>query len=106
MEPGNQADRGPEEHYESAPFQLPAGARPRRIEWEAEVPATCWVRACVRTAATREGLAGAAWVGAYESGAAIGAEVGAGCWLQYCLALGARNGCGTPRVQRVTVAFG
>ena len=28
IEPGNQADRGPDEHYESEPFELPPGTRP------------------------------------------------------------------------------
>ena len=105
MDPGNQADRGPEEHYESAPFEMPAAARAQRIDWDGEIPDSCWVRAQVRTAPTREGLAAAAWPadGWLECGASLGGLTGP--WVQYRLALGARNGCGTPRITRVRVVY-
>ena len=109
IEPGNQADRGPEEHYESEPFELPPGTRARRIDWEAEVPATCRVRAQVRSAPTREALARAEWTGRGGGGGWLecgdGIRAGPGGWLQYRLALGARNGCGTPRVTQVRVTW-
>ena len=107
-EPGNQADRGPEEHYESEPFERPAGSRPARIDWEAEVPESCWVRAQVRAAPTREALARAAWRGRGGEGGWLQCGDGieaAGGWLQYRLALGARNGCGTPRVTQIRVTW-
>ena len=109
IEPGNQADRGPEEHYESEPFELPSGARSLRIDWEAEVPESCRVRAQVRSAPTRQALARAAWRGRGGDGCWLecgdGIEEAGGGWLQYRLALGASNGCGTPRVTQVRVTW-
>ena len=49
----NLADGGPEEYYTSAPFLLPEGAVLDHLEWEATVPPKCWVRAQVRSAASR-----------------------------------------------------
>jgi hypothetical protein len=131
FQPGNQADRGPEEHYVSEPFEMPPGARPRSIEWTAGLPPKTWVRAHLRSAATREGLAAAPWFGpqgpcpvrrqgpsalglgqmprerdAFENRGSLSAVDLAGPWIQYRLALGAVNGGCTPRVTRVRVVFG
>ncbi len=107
IEPGNQLDRGPEEYYESEPYELPRPAR--TIEWEAEVPSTCWVRAQVRMAPTRERLGETTWSGPtgdtswFENKDRLPNR--AGRWIQYRLALGARNGCGSPRVTQVRVIY-
>ena len=109
IEPGNQADRGPDEHYESEPFELPPGTRARRIDWEAEVPATCRVRAQVRAAPTREALGRAAWRGrgggAAGSSAATGSTRGraAGCSTGWPSA--PATAAGHPRVTQVRVTW-
>ena len=109
---GNQADRGPEEYYTSAPFELPAGANVRRIAWEADVPAKTWVRAQLRSAETERGLQEATWQGPgggpgwFECGAETSDLPRGGRWVQYRLAVGA-VGCGnTPRVRQVKVDYG
>ena len=56
IDPGNQVDRGPEEFYVSAPFELPGEARVTRAECEAEIPAKTWVRLQLRFAASRTEL--------------------------------------------------
>jgi hypothetical protein len=108
---GNQRDRGPEELYVSAPREVPAGARLTALEWEAELPPRTWLRAQVRSAATEEALAEAAWTGPagleswFTDSGDIAAEVPLGPWVQYRLALGATNACGTPRVSAVTLSW-
>lgn len=108
---GNQRDRGPEEYYVSAPYELPRAARLRSIAWEAATPPKTWVRAQVRVAASREALGASPWVGPggedtwYECGAVVGDEAALGSWVQYRLALGATNGCGTPRVSEVRLTW-
>jgi len=108
---GNQADGGPEEYYVSASHELPEGAVPKSISWEATVPQKGWVRAQVRTATSEEGLQHAPWKGPKGTGSwcACGDRLKT-CrkgprWLQYRLALGAPNGCGTPRVSEVRVEW-
>jgi hypothetical protein len=109
--PGNIVDRGPEEHYYSAPFRLPEGRYVTKVAWEAETPTRTWVKAQVRFAETEKALEGAAWLGPednsgwFENGQAIRAEALAGQWVQYRLALGAESGCSTPRVSEVVVHY-
>jgi len=109
--PGNQRDRGPEEYYISAPFELPGGARATRIDWDAEVPGKTWVRAQIRSAATEEELDGAGWTapdsgdGWYENGDDVGGHGSDGRWTQYRLALGAVNGVASPRITEVRVHY-
>ena len=110
--PGNQRDRGPEEYYESRPFQLPEGAKVRSIGWTADVPAKTWLKAQLRFADTQEALASAAWVGpkgpdSWFIGEKTDAKpVEQGRWIMYRLALGAKNGLATPRVHEVAVEYG
>ena len=108
---GNQRDRGPEELYTSAPYELPDGVEALRVNWEADVPEGTWVRAQVRVAETEEALAQAAWLGPEGEGSwggygdAIALPTAQARWMQYRLALGARDGCGTPRVSAVRVSW-
>ncbi len=101
LDPGNIADRGHEEYYTSAPFRLPVGARVTGIDWEAQVPERTWVRAQLRFAQTEDELAKAQWQDAPQ---AVESPQ-QGRWVQYRLALGAKWGCRTPRVTRVTVKY-
>ncbi len=112
LSPGNQRDGGPEEYYESRPFQLPEGAKVRTIRWTADVPAKTWVKAQLRFADSRESLAKAPWVGPQgldgwftEKKPTVGASQ-QGRWIMYRLALGAKNGLSTPRVREVMVEYG
>ena len=110
--PGSILDRGPEEYYESAPHEVPAGAHATRISWEADVPKGTWVRAQMRLAADPDGLKAAPWTGASGSGSWVedGRRIPVlgppGGWMQYRLALGATHSLNTPRVTEVSVAFG
>ena len=111
VDPGNIADRGHEEFYISPPFELPAAARVRRISWQAETPPRTWVRAQLRFGATCAALEGATWTGPgdeqswYENDQEVKTEMQCGRWVQYRLALGAFNSCGTPRVSEVAVEY-
>ena len=107
--PGNIADGGPVEHYISAPFELPAGARVTAVSWEAELGPKTRVRAQLRSAGSRDGLDSAPWRGAegsagwLDAGQTTGDELSG--WVQYRLALEAVNGGSTPRVSRVDVHY-
>ncbi len=110
--PHNIADRGPEEYYLSAPFKLPADACVTEIAWQAEIPPQTWVKAQLRFADASEELEEATWMGPdagdswFENRQTVRAEECAGRWVQYRLALGAWNSCGTPRVTEVKVHYG
>ncbi|MBI3920108.1 MAG: VCBS repeat-containing protein [Armatimonadetes bacterium] len=109
--PGNLMDRGPEEFYVSAPFQLPHGSCVRGISWQAEVPPKTWVKAQLRFADTREDLERATWRGPAGAGTwfdrcgEVRVKECDGEWVQYRLALGAVNGGCTPRVTEVCVEY-
>lgn len=107
---GNQRDRGPEEYYVSPPQELPSGVQRVQVDWEATVPEHTWVRAQVRTAVSAEDLPHASWCGGggegawCEAGAVVRLAADAR-WIQYRLALGADNGCATPRVTEVRLSW-
>jgi hypothetical protein len=108
--PSNQRDRGPEEFYESTAFELPAGARPTSISWEADVPKKTWLKAQVRVAESREALENAAWAGpagpkTWFSMPQPIPVTATGRWLQYRLALGATNAVASPRVREVSIEY-
>ncbi len=110
MAPTNQRDGGPEEYYESVPFELPADTKLAAIDWQADVPPKTWVKAQLRVAGTREALAHATWVGPRGSGTWFAKPQRlprdlTGRWLQYRLALGARNGVSSPRVREVSIRY-
>ncbi len=94
----NQANQAEEEFYISEPLRLPAGTRVLGVDWEAEVPGGCWVRAQVRYAPRPGELEEAEWED-------VDKAQGRGRWVQYRLALGAPGGTDTPRVTKVTVRY-
>jgi hypothetical protein len=109
IETRNVMDGGPEEYYISTAFELPEGSLPTAVTWEADTPPRTWVNAQLRTAGTKDALAGAPWNGPdsrFENGQPIPATAARGRWLQYRLALGADKGLRTPRVNQVTVRLG
>jgi len=109
VEPGNIADRGPEETFVSAPERREQSVTVVGIRWEAVTPPGTYVRAQVRAAEKREELDELPWLGPkgagtwFEDGEGGCAACIRGAWLQYRLALGAVNSCGTPRVTAVEV---
>ena len=111
VSPHSIADRGAEEYYVSAPYKLPAGARVTEISWQAETPPRTWVKAQLRYGDTAAALEGAAWqdpgdgAEGIEGPQALQEEATGGQWVQYRLALGAWNACGTPRVTAVDVQY-
>ncbi len=111
VDPGSIADRGPEETYTSAAYALPAGARPTRIAWQADIPPTTWVKAQLRCARSAEELPAAAWLGPagagswYENGQAVNLDLADCAFIQYRLALGAAHSGRTPRVRSVEVTL-
>ncbi len=106
LEPGNALTRGPEEYYESAPFELPLGAVLRKACWEGTIPAKCWVKIQFRVAASKDGLVRTAWSRPFGCDEALPPELSAaGCWAQYRLELGAFNSLRSPRVTRVAVEY-
>jgi len=109
VDPGNQRDRGPEEHYSSAAFELPEGATVRQISWQADLPVKTWVRAQLRFAATAEDLPSAPWQGPEGDGWFECDEPATGLrqdrWVQYRLALGATGSGNTPRLTEVCLTY-
>jgi len=110
-DPGNSYDRGLYEDYFSSPHEVPAGARPCRIEWSAETPHGTVVQFQLRTAETQEGLDSASWVGPrgsdnwYTRSGSKVKGVG-GTWLQYRARLITPNGGATPYLTGVSIQFG
>ncbi len=109
ISPHSIADRGEEECYLSAPHELPPGARVTGIVWQAETPPRAWVKAQLRFGSSKAELEEAEWQGPNggpewfeEPQASLAAEA-TGRWVQYRLALGAKNGCGSPRVTSVNI---
>lgn len=96
IEPGNQLDRGPEEYYESEVWQVPESGEIDSVDIKGEVPESCWVNYYLRSAKNIEDLKNTAW----EKDSI---KVEKGEYLQYRLALGAKNSLRTPRVTEVTV---
>ncbi|MCC7263430.1 MAG: VCBS repeat-containing protein [Candidatus Latescibacteria bacterium] len=109
VEPGNLLDRGPEEYYVSAPFKLSPGHHLSEVSWDAQVPPQSWVGLQLRCAATRAGLDQAPWQGPDGQGSwwrnyqqVRGMK---GKWVQYRLALGARQCGASPRVREVAIFY-
>jgi hypothetical protein len=77
----------------------------------ADCPPHTWLQAQLRFAPSRPALESAPWLGPsgarswYQNGEAVQAEQFRGQWVQYQLALGAHNGCGTPRVREVSIQY-
>ena len=111
VDPGSIRDRGPEEYYVSEPFELPPGSRATGISWEAEVPRGTWVKAQVRHAQAERELTTSPWTAPgnghewIENHGRIAPDGPPGGWIQYRLALGAKDSLGTPRVTEVAVTY-
>ncbi len=100
---GNIMDRSDSEYYTSEAFDA-TGKKAVSVNWVAENGKKTWVKIQLRCANTEEALNDAEWSESFENGADISALNLTG-FVQYKLELGARCGCGTPRVSEVTVDF-
>ena len=111
VDPGNIADRSEEEHYTSCVHKLPDGANVTGMDWEAELQVKTWVKAQLRFAKTEADLAEAPWQGPEGEGSWFDNEKGTGNleqtgpWVQYRLALGAKNSGNTPRITAVNIHY-
>lgn len=107
----NLMDKGPEEFYLSKPHQLSDAQRVSRIGWDADIQKETWVKMQVRFAPSKEALKTAPWIGERGKGSwftmnhtAIRSKQ-TGKWMQYRLALGARDGGNSPLVKSVRIDF-
>lgn len=106
VDPGNVMDRGNNEYYYSEIYTIPKGMAVKSASWEAEMPSYCWVQMQLRHGESEDALKASPWIDTIvENGqnlSKLGLKSG---FIQYRLALGAKCGCGTPRVTSVTIEF-
>ena len=108
-DPGNAYTRRPVENYISPPFDLD-GARPVRIEWDAELPVDTELKFQIRWAASEAGLDGAPWHGPQGErtyyrcpGRDLRGVPPSARWLQYRAAFVSLYGCASPRLREVRI---
>lgn len=104
VDPGNIMDRSDLEYYISEAFETSNGEKAVKASWVAENGKRTWVKIRLRSAQTLKDLEDAEWSESFDNGADISALNLTG-FVQYKLELGAKCGCGTPRVSEVTVDF-
>jgi hypothetical protein len=111
VDPTNIMDKGPEEFYTSKPHEIPSGARVKRVSWNAVLQKETWLKLQVRFAVSPDGLKSAPWQGERGENSWFTRPQGvtdlktSGKWMQYRLALGARNGGNSPLVKSVEIDF-
>jgi hypothetical protein len=106
VDPGNLMDRSDNEYYYSEAFLVPTGMKATSAYWEADIPSSCWVQLQLRYAQSQICLEEEPWIEhLIENGQDITFLGISGGYIQYRLILGARCGCGTPRVSSVTIEF-
>ena len=111
-DPGNLYSRKLEEEYFSAPLAIPPGKKMQRLLWKGTEPHGAKLRFQVRSAATRDGLNHASWLGSegessfYEvSGTELmGGSIGH-TWLQYRAVFTSPDGGEWPTLSEVELAF-
>lgn len=108
----NVSDGSEEEYLLSRPLEIPEGVlRLTELRLDAELQTETGVRLQLRMAADIAGLKKAPWFGAsygsdcFTRSARIDFPVGANRFIQYRLALYARNGGNSPRVSAVLLGF-
>jgi len=109
--PGNVRDRTDEEYYISCAHKLPDRAKVTGIEWEADLGPKTWVKAQLRFAESEEALPDSPWIGPDGEGSWFTDDksklgvLQSELWVQYRLALGAKNSGSTPRITSVSVCY-
>ena len=106
VDPGNVMDRSDNEYYYSEIFAIPKGMKVKLASWEAEIPSSCWVQLQLRNGESETALKESSWMDQLvENGQDLtGLDIKDG-FIQYRIALGARCGCGTPRITSITIKF-
>ena len=102
---GNVMDRSGNEYYYSEIYSAHNGATLKKASWEATIGKVCDVWMHVRTADSEEAIKDAPWSDKITNGEDVEKLGISGKFIQYKLVLYARNGCGTPRVESVTLEF-
>ncbi len=111
VDAGNIMDRSPEEIYISNIKELEWNSTIKAISWEAVIYPLTWVRCQIRCADGKEGIENAKWYGPegvdtwFETGGELKNVCLKGNFVQYKLALGAKNGGNSPVVTSVTVEY-
>lgn len=108
---GNARTREPVEHYTSAHFET-MGRKPMQVAWEAIAPRNTKVQVQLRWGKSQESLKEAVWQGPggsntyYEHSKSeiLGVDDDVE-WLQYRIAFVSSNGCASPRLSEVSIAF-
>lgn len=103
IDPGNILDRGDKEYYTSEAFALPEDSVVRSVDWEGVCTSNSWVEVAIRAGDNLDALQAASWENV-EAGKNISGLHLSGI-VQYRLALCAKCGCGTPRINQVTVTY-
>ena len=101
---GNIMDRSDSEYYTSEAYAVSSDEKPVKVSWIAENGKKTWVKMQLRCAETAEALEKAPWSESFENDADI-SHLNLTGFIQYKLELGAKCGCGTPRVTEVTIDF-
>ena len=101
---GNVMDRSDSEYYISEGYQIPDGLKVKSASWVSENGIKNWVNIQLRCANTWEALECAQWSRSFTLGDDLSSLNLRGI-IQYKLELGAKCGCGTPRVSEVTIEF-
>ena len=98
--------------YTSSPHDTGGGPQYGALSWASETPHGTGVKFQLRSAATREGLDQAAWLGPdgpdswhTRSGEPVAAGHGGQQWVQYRMMLTTLNGAASPVVSRVSIAY-
>jgi hypothetical protein len=109
-DPGNSYDRGLYEDYISSAYEIPNGADPKSISWQAETPFRSKVKFQVRVADIMQSLSESNWHGPdgqqswyTKSGTELSKIKGR--WIQYRARLMTQDGGATPYLSRVTIQF-
>ena len=109
---GNIYDRSDRYDYLSSPFDAGRAVSIKRASWKAETPFRTRVQLQIRSAATEEGLAAAAWQGPagpnsfYKtSGTAVRSRNNNHRWIQYKVSLISPNSANTPVLHSVSIDY-
>ncbi|PYV15256.1 MAG: hypothetical protein DMG07_10225, partial [Acidobacteria bacterium] len=109
---GNVYDRSDRYDYIPPPFDTGAVSRFESLRWEGEVPFRTRLEFQVRTGATREELAAAAWSGPSgagsfytKSGETLKGPGATGRWIQYKATLVSPDDANTPVLRAVSISY-
>lgn len=100
---GNVMDRSDEEYYYSETYEIPAGAKSFEAEWHETLGKGCKTYLQARFGNSAKELENAPWGEKISNGGKASAH--GKRFMQYRMTLFARCGCGTPRVDKISIKF-